>query len=67
GEDRRPKGRGRRPAERSAVRAQARTVQPPLPGGDQPAREAVARSGSPPHDRADQDTSNAAFARDGTV
>ena len=38
-----------------ARRAEARAVQPALPGGDQPARKAEPGEGSPPHDRPDQE------------
>ena len=49
--------------QRAAGRAEARAVQPALPGGDQPAREAEPRSRGAPHHRADQDAAERALAR----
>ena len=57
------KSQDRRPAAAAAGRAEARAVQPALPVGDQPAREADARSRSAPHHRPHQDASEPARPR----
>ena len=51
-----------RPAVRRADDAQARAVQPPLPGGDEPARSSGPHPRSSPDDRQDQDAAERAFA-----
>ena len=61
--DRRFQDQDRRPARRAAGRAEARAVQPALPGRDQPAREAVAGPRGAPHHRPDQDAAGRALAR----
>src|SRR3954453_4145148 len=63
GRKRESPGQDRRSAADAAHRAEARAVQPALPVGDQPAREAVAGSRGAPHHRPHQDASAPARPR----
>src|SRR5213596_288156 len=55
GQERRTDGADRRPAGHPADGTEARGFQPAFPGGDQPAREAVAGERGAPHHRPHQD------------
>src|SRR3954466_13111695 len=57
-EGRRSQGQDRRPAAAAAWRPEARAVQPALPVGDQPAREAEPCARGAPHHRAHQDAAD---------